>query len=157
MNAPVSHRLRLDIQGLRALAVLLVIFAHALDFPSGGFIGVDVFFVISGFVITGLLLREHQRRGRISLKTFYIKRAKRIAPAAVLVITVTTIAGFALFSLDQFRSLWKDAVASTLFFANWRMAATGTDYFQQGLPPSPLQHYWSLSVEEQFYLIWPSR
>lgn len=129
---------------------------HILLIPSGGYIGVDVFFVISGFVITGLLLRQIDRTGRIAFGAFYRQRARRILPAASLVIATTALLGFVLLPAERVRQLWGDAIAATFFAANWRMAAEETDYFQQGLPPSPLQHYWSLSIEEQFYFVWPA-
>lgn len=150
-----THSFRPDIQGLRAVAVGAVVLDHLFGWPNGGFIGVDVFFVISGFLITGLLLKEYERRGTISFWTFYQRRVKRIIPAATLVLAATIGASFLLLSPSRFRETAWDALASFGFVANWRFAATGTDYFQEGLPPSPLQHYWSLSVEEQFYFVWP--
>ena len=146
---------RTDVQGLRAVAVLAVIADHLIGWPRAGFVGVDVFFVISGFLITGLLLREYERTGTISFPAFYARRAKRILPAAVLVLLVTVCASFALLGTERFRSVAGDAVLSFLFVGNWHFARQGVDYFQESLPPSPLQHYWSLAVEEQFYLVWP--
>jgi peptidoglycan/LPS O-acetylase OafA/YrhL len=146
---------RLDIQGLRAIAVMLVIANHLFGWPSGGFIGVDVFFVISGFLISGHLLREHERTKRISLADFYRRRIRRIVPAAATVLVVTTTASFALFSTGRATSVCLDALWAVLFGANWHFAAVGTDYMQASGPISPIQHFWSLSVEEQFYLLWP--
>src|SRR4051794_36455546 len=147
---------RQDIQGLRALAVLLVILDHAGIGPfRGGFIGVDVFFVISGFLITGLLVSEAERTGRTSLLGFYARRARRILPAATLVILVTVFAGIYLLSAVEASGAIKDALWATFFAANFKLAHDGTDYFQNDTPPSPLQHYWSLAVEEQFYVVWP--
>jgi peptidoglycan/LPS O-acetylase OafA/YrhL len=148
-----SHRR--DIQGLRAVAVLAVLLDHLFGWPRGGFVGVDIFFVISGFLITGLLLREHERTGTISFRSFYERRVKRILPASVLVLFVTAVAGSLLFPVTRALSTLGDALWSMVFMANWRFALTGTDYFQEGTLPSPLQHYWSLGVEEQFYLVWP--
>lgn len=148
--------IRADVQGLRAVAVVLVVLNHVFGWPTGGYIGVDVFFVISGFVITSLLLREVGRTGSISLANFYRRRARRILPAASVVIAVTALSSAALLPADRVAQVWGDAVAATLFSANWRMIWLQTDYFQQGLPPSPLQHYWSLSIEEQFYFVWPA-
>lgn len=150
-----QKKFRADIQGLRAFAVVVVVLDHLVEWPSGGFVGVDVFFVISGFLITGHLLREWERTQRISFKDFYRRRAKRLLPAAVTVIVVTTVTSFLLFTGSRAWSIFWDAVSSLLFFGNWRFAATETDYFQADGPISPLQHFWSLAVEEQFYFVWP--
>ena len=147
---------RRDIQGLRALAVGLVILDHVMLRPSGGFVGVDVFFVVSGFLITGLLVREHIRSGRISFRGFYVRRARRILPVSTLVLVLTVSFAFLLYSAQRAASVFVDGVWAALFAANWRMALTNVDYFQSTLAPSPLQHYWSLSVEEQFYFVWPA-
>lgn len=151
---PVRHQ-RPDIQGLRALAVVLVIANHVTAVPAGGFIGVDVFFVISGFLITGLLVRERERTGRISFVAFYRRRVRRILPAALVVTAVTVLVGFVAFARVRFDALVVDAIWATLFSANWRLVLTGTDYLHATDALSPLQHYWSLSVEEQFYFVWP--
>ncbi|WP_368499424.1 acyltransferase family protein [Herbiconiux sp. A18JL235] len=151
MKSQVRH----DIQGLRALAVIAVILDHVLGWPSGGFVGVDVFFVLSGFLITGLLLREAERDGRVSLTGFFGRRVRRIAPAAVLVLVATTVTAWFLFNQPRFWSTVGDAVSALLLVSNWRFAAEGTDYFSAGDAVSPLQHFWTLSVEEQFYLVWP--
>ncbi|WP_256983874.1 acyltransferase family protein [Rhodococcus sp. 15-649-2-2] len=147
---------RPDIQGLRMVAVMLVVLSHLFDWPRGGFIGVDVFFVISGFLITGSLLHTQERYGRISFANFYRRRIRRIVPAATLVLLATVIASYLILSATRAKSTLLDAGASFLFFANWRFAAEGTDYFTAGNGVSPLQHYWSLSVEEQFYFVWPA-
>ena len=146
---------RHDIQGLRAVAVLAVVLNHLLEWPRGGFVGVDVFFVISGFLITGLLLREHDRTGHISFLDFYRRRVKRIMPAAVVVLVVTLIGARLIFLETRFRASVVDSVWALFFSANWRFASASTDYFEQNRPVSPVQHFWSLSVEEQFYLVWP--
>ncbi|GGO58789.1 acyltransferase [Microbacterium nanhaiense] len=153
MSAPTTQRR--DIQGLRAVAVVAVIAAHVTHVPQGGFVGVDVFFVISGFLITGLLLRETARTGTISFRRFYERRAKRILPAAVIVLAATVAASFALLGSAGGKGVALDALFSAFFAGNWRFAFEGVDYFAQGTPPSPLQHFWSLGVEEQFYLVWP--
>lgn len=155
VKRPKVTTFRPDIQGLRALAVVAVIADHFLGWPSGGFVGVDVFFVISGFLITSLLLREHARSGTISFTGFYLRRAKRIMPAALVVIIATIGASYLLLNTTRFNSTIWDGVWATLFGANWRFAILGTDYFQLGGAISPLQHYWSLAVEEQFYFVWP--
>ncbi|MGC5050445.1 acyltransferase family protein [Micromonospora sp. DT48] len=146
---------RPDIQGLRAFAVVVVILDHVLHWPAGGFVGVDVFFVISGFLITNLLLTEHGRTGRISFADFYRRRVRRILPLAVLVLVTTYLASSLLFLGERARSTAWDTLYAALFTANWRFAAVGTDYWQTDGPVSPLRHYWSLAVEEQFYLVWP--
>ena len=148
---------RPDIQGVRALAVLLVVANHlAPGSLPGGYIGVDVFFVVSGYLITSLLLGEASRSGRISLARFYARRARRIIPAATVVTVVTVVGSLLTLSLVRVQTILTDAVWATLFAANIRMASVGTDYFAQGEPPSPLRHYWSLAVEEQYYLLWPA-
>ena len=149
-----SH-VRGDIEGLRAVAVLLVIADHLVGWPSGGFIGVDVFFVISGFLITGLLLRGHRDRGRISFADFYRRRVRRILPASVLVLVVTAVAAHVVFFGSRARATLDDALWSFLFAGNWHFALEGTDYLQAEGPVSPLRHFWSLAVEEQFYVVWP--
>ncbi|GAB2762717.1 SGNH hydrolase domain-containing protein [Nocardioides salsibiostraticola] len=145
-----------DIQGIRALAVLAVMFNHASLGPlPGGYVGVDVFFVVSGFLITQLLLREGHRTFRVSLAGFYARRARRILPAASLVLVSTVVFSVATLSyLDSIR-VAKDAVWSALFAANINFGVQGADYFSQDAGTSPLQHYWSLAVEEQFYVVWP--
>ncbi|MBT0769516.1 acyltransferase [Kineosporia sp. J2-2] len=148
-----SHRS--DIQGLRAVAVLMVLLYHTGLGPSGGFIGVDVFFVLSGFLITGLLIREHDRTGRIALLTFWARRARRLLPAGVLVLLVTCLVARWWLPAARWESIGQDAIAASAYFINWRLAAGSVDYLSEGAAASPLQHYWSLAIEEQFYLAWP--
>ena len=147
---------RPDIEGLRGLAVLLVVIFHAgLPLP-GGFIGVDVFFVISGFLITGLLLREREQTGRIDLLAFYARRVRRLLPAALVVLLVTLPVAYALFApLDRGQMVW-DGAAAALSVGNIRFALAEGDYFANLAAPSPFLHFWSLAVEEQFYLVWPA-
>ena len=145
---------RRDIQGLRALAVLAVVAHHLTDWPRGGFIGVDVFFVVSGFLITGLLVRERTRTGRISFAQFYRRRVRRLMPTALLVVVATVLASVTVLSRSRAEGVAVDGLWSAAFAANWRFAAVGTDYFNSDAT-SPLQHYWSLAVEEQFYVVWP--
>ena len=146
-----------DIQGLRAVAVLLVAFGHAgVPFLRGGFVGVDVFFVLSGFLITGILLAEAERGRSISLAGFYARRARRILPAAALTLLVTDLAAGHLLNFVRARQVVSDSVWAAAFGANIHFARQGSDYFAQAQPPSPLQHFWTLSVEEQFYLVWPT-
>ncbi|WP_366847836.1 acyltransferase [Mycolicibacterium sp.] len=141
---------------MRAVAVLAVFADHLFGWPSGGFVGVDIFFVLSGFFITGLLIRERTATGTISFQDFYVRRVKRILPSAVLVLVVTVILSYLLLPAIRARSTLLDSLYAALFVANFRFEALGADYFQQGQPPSPLQHYWSLSIEEQFYFVWPA-
>jgi peptidoglycan/LPS O-acetylase OafA/YrhL len=149
-----SHRA--DIQGLRAVAVLLVVLAHAgVGFLAGGFVGVDVFFVLSGFLITGLLLAEARANGSVSMLEFYVRRARRILPAAALTLLVTNVAAVLLLNFVRARDAVHDSLGAAAFSANFRFAERGVDYFAQADPPSPVLHYWSLSVEEQFYVVWP--
>ncbi|QTX05253.1 acyltransferase family protein [Agromyces archimandritae] len=154
-NRPPRGPVRADIQGLRAFAVLVVIANHLFRQPQGGFVGVDVFFVISGYLITAHMLRELESHGRLSFADFYRRRARRIIPAATATIVVTVIAAAVLLPRSRAIQAGIDGVWAFFFGANWRALATDTDYFQLGLPPSPFQHFWSLSVEEQFYFVWP--
>ncbi|MGA8848158.1 MAG: acyltransferase, partial [Nocardioides sp.] len=151
-----STRFRGDVQGLRAVAVVLVILAHA-GFAGlqGGYVGVDVFFVISGFLITGLLVREATDTGSVSLLGFYARRARRILPAATVVLVGTVIASAIFLPVLRTAEIFTDAVWAAFFAANVRFASVETDYFATDQPVSPLQHYWSLAVEEQFYVVWP--
>jgi peptidoglycan/LPS O-acetylase OafA/YrhL len=147
---------RPDIEGLRAVAILAVLAHHAgLPGVTGGFVGVDIFFVISGFLITGLLVREYSSSGRIDLPAFYGRRARRLLPAALLVILVTVAGAWFILPSIDLPTVAGDGAAAALYVSNYRFALTATDYFAQGVQPSPLLHYWSLGVEEQFYFFWP--
>ena len=148
---------RPDIEGLRAVAVLLVLAYHARipGFP-GGYIGVDVFYVVSGFLITGLIVRELRATGRVDLLTFYARRARRLLPAALVVIALTVIASAIVLPPLRVPDVAADGAAAALYVSNIRFAAQATDYLQAELDPSPLLHFWSLGVEEQFYLFWPA-
>jgi len=146
---------RPDIEGLRAVAVLGVVGYHAaLPVMPGGYVGVDVFFVISGYLITGLLLAQIDRAGRFSLAEFYGRRARRILPAAGVVLLVTAVASVLLLPPLRQRDVAYDLLASALNVGNWRFIAVQTNYLAAGQAPSPVLHYWSLGVEEQFYLLW---
>ncbi|MEY2553429.1 MAG: hypothetical protein QOC57_1289, partial [Ilumatobacteraceae bacterium] len=154
----VDDEFRPDIEGLRAIAVIAVILFHVrITRFSGGFVGVDVFFVLSGFLITRLLLREVASTGSISLSRFWARRARRLLPASCAVVVVTVLASQLLLSPIAQRPLATDAVAAGGFVINFVFAARLGDYFasQLGRTPSPLLHFWSLAVEEQFYLFWP--
>jgi peptidoglycan/LPS O-acetylase OafA/YrhL len=155
-EAESGRRFRPDIEGLRAIAIVAVLLAHAgVPFLAGGYVGVDVFFVISGFLITGLLVRELEGTGTISLRGFYARRAKRLLPlSAVLLVTVGVLSMILLSPLRN-TEVAGDIIASALYVANWHFAAQSVDYFAQGLEPSPVLHLWSLAIEEQFYVVWP--
>jgi peptidoglycan/LPS O-acetylase OafA/YrhL len=147
---------RRDIQGLRAVAVTLVVLAHCgVGTFAGGYVGVDVFFVVSGFLITSLLLGELAASGRVSVRDFYARRALRLLPAATLVIVATLVGSRQWLSKVRFTEYAGDALASGLYAVNFRLAKSGTDYLNADNPPSPFQHFWSLAVEEQFYVVWP--
>ncbi|MFV0495123.1 acyltransferase family protein [Mycobacterium sp.] len=143
------------LDGLRAIAVALVLLKHG-GVPGfgGGFVGVDIFFVLSGFLITSLILDELGRTGRIDLTGFWIRRARRLLPALVLMVLAVG-ALHELLPSQSLNGLRGDVIAAFCWLANWRFVTQQTDYFTQGAPPSPLQHTWSLGVEEQYYLVWP--
>ncbi len=150
-----QRELRADIQGLRALAVISVVLFHI--WPQalpGGYVGVDVFFVISGYLITGMLFRELQDTGRISLLKFYERRMKRLLPAASLVLIVVALAT-PLLPPARWEETSIGILASALYVENWHLAWLAVDYLGAENSPSPVQHYWSLSIEEQFYILWP--
>jgi peptidoglycan/LPS O-acetylase OafA/YrhL len=149
-----AYRPALD--GVRALAVAAVLLFHGgVAFLPGGFLGVDAFFVLSGFLITSLLLAERAHRGRIALTAFWGRRARRLLPALVVVLVVVAVVGRFTLPPVELRLLRGDALSALGYVANWRMVFRGTDYFAQTAAPSPLQHTWSLGIEEQFYLLWP--
>jgi peptidoglycan/LPS O-acetylase OafA/YrhL len=147
---------RPDIQGLRALAVVLVILSHAgVPGLAGGYVGVDVFFVISGFVITGLLWRQPPRHVRQNLAYFYQRRIRRIVPAATMTLVVTVIVARVMLGANFDVRLLEDVRWAALFAANFRFIETSSNYFVPGVAPSLVTHFWSLGVEEQFYLCYP--
>ena len=144
---------RPDVDGLRGVAIVLVLLFHGTKICPGGFIGVDVFFTISGFLITGLLLDE-QQRGGIRIVDFWIRRVRRLLPAATLMVLATLVAGFFIMFPEDYDALAKSAVAQQLFSSNvyfWRKA----EYFDGSAELKPLLHTWSLAVEEQFYVAYP--
>ena len=152
-----QKRFRPDIEGLRAVAVLAVVLFHA-EVPGvgGGYVGVDVFFVISGFLITGLLWREANTTGTVRLRRFYGARARRLLPASATVGVVTMVASVVLLPPLQVKSVMWDGITSALYVGNYWFIMRGVDYFASHKALSPFQHYWSLGVEEQFYLVWPA-
>ncbi|RIQ20880.1 acyltransferase [Jiangella rhizosphaerae] len=151
-----AQRFRGDIQGLRAVAVIAVLGFHAgLPFMSGGFVGVDVFFVISGFLITGLIDREIGRTGRLSLTRFWARRVRRLLPATAVVLAAVAVITMVVLPVTRWASIAWDIATSALYVVNWRLADQSVNYLASDDAPSPVQHFWSLAVEEQFYLVWP--
>ncbi len=154
---------RNDIEGLRGIAVLLVVLSHLeISGFEGGFIGVDIFFVISGFLITSLICNEYAssqeavgKKGSFSLTAFYLRRVRRIVPLSLFVLVSTSVASYLLFNSARFDRIFTDSIWAALFAANIRFIRLATDYFQQGFTVSPIQHYWLLAVEEQFYMFFP--
>ncbi|MCA0293280.1 MAG: acyltransferase [Actinobacteria bacterium] len=154
-SAP-TRGFRPDVEGLRAIAVLTVMWFHArLPGLPGGFAGVDIFFVISGFLITGQLVREVERDGRVSLPRFYARRAKRLFPAAATVLVTTGLLTATVLSRIDRHDFGGDIVAAAAYVVNWRLADRSVDYLAEDVGASPVQHFWSLAVEEQFYIVWP--
>ncbi len=147
---------RPEIQALRAIAVAtVVVFHYWPGLITGGYVGVDVFFAISGFLITGHLVREVERTAKVSLPGFWARRARRILPAALLVLLFCAVATYFWVPLNLWEQFFGEIRASTLYVENWNLAAQAVDYLGAENRPSPVQHYWSLSVEEQFYIVWP--
>lgn len=145
-----------DIEGLRGIAVGAVLLSHAgVPLASGGYVGVDVFFVISGFLITGLLVRELERSGTISIPRFYARRVRRLLPLAALVLATVVVLSQLAFSPVTNELVAKDVLAAAVYVVNWRFVSQAVDYFAQDAAASPVQHYWTLAIEEQFYVVWP--
>ncbi|WP_306878039.1 acyltransferase family protein [Paenarthrobacter nicotinovorans] len=154
--SPTKPAFRTDIQGLRAVAVLLVVLFHAkVPWLPGGFVGVDVFFVISGFLITAGIVKELRRDGKLSITGFYARRIARILPASTVAILVTLGATWILLPQTRWEQIGGDSLASALYYVNWLFAGNAVNYMAQDAAESPLQHFWSLAVEEQFYVVWP--
>ncbi len=154
---PVVRGRRPALDGMRAIAVAAVVVYHLDDqLLPGGFVGVDLFFVLSGYLITALLVRERASEGSISLRGFWRRRIRRLWPLAWTVLALVALAGlFGVWTPDQQRLLPGETVAALANVANWWQAAHG-GYVEQFVAPSPLRHFWSLAVEEQFYLVWPA-
>ncbi|MDT4987965.1 MAG: hypothetical protein QOI74_2059, partial [Micromonosporaceae bacterium] len=151
-----GYAYRPPLDGVRGVAVAAVVAFHGgVRQLSGGFLGVDAFFVLSGFLITSLLLAEHARTGRVALAAFWGRRARRLLPALLTVLIAVAVASRYLLPPVEIGLLRGDALAALGYVANWRMIYRGGDYFTQTAAPSPLQHTWSLGIEEQFYLLWP--
>lgn len=151
-----QNQIRTDIQGLRAIAVLLVLVFHV--WPSamtGGYVGVDVFFVISGFLITGLLVREFERSETISLRLFYARRIRRLLPAASATLLAIAIATTVWLPQAMWSDIGKEILASGFYVQNLLLVVRSVDYLALEEAAGPVQHYWSLSIEEQFYVLWP--
>lgn len=154
---PAQQGKRRDIQGLRMIAVVAVFACHLSGWPPGGFIGVDVFLVISGFLITGNLLRTAEATGNVSFRSFYWNRVRRIVPTATVILILTYLVSTLVFLPFRSEKVGVDALFAFFFMSNWWFAYQGTDYFRAAANTvSPLQQYWSLSVEEQFYFVWPA-
>ncbi|WP_176693209.1 acyltransferase family protein [Arenimonas terrae] len=148
---------RPDIQGLRAIAVGVVLVFHIWpQWLPGGYVGVDAFFVISGYLITSLLARELEARNDISMRGFYGRRVRRLLPAASLVLVFTAVATLLVAPRFKWMEVAQDIVASALYAQNWRLMANSVDYLAAEEAVGPLQHFWSLAIEEQFYIVWPA-
>lgn len=169
-----DHGFRPDIEGLRSIAIIPVLAYHVAQFVSptaapgpltfitsvlgritGGFLGVDVFFVISGFLITGLLVREAEKTGRVHFGRFYARRARRILPAATVTLLVTLVASLLILPAARAASTAVDVLWAALFNADVHFARSGVDYMGEATAPSPVLHFWSLNDEEKFYVVWP--
>jgi peptidoglycan/LPS O-acetylase OafA/YrhL len=150
---PARHLPALD--GLRGLALLGVLFFHANGLLPGGYLGVDLFFVLSGFLITSLLLSEHQRKGHITLSAFWIRRARRLFPAVLSLMPAIAIYSHFFAKSEELATIRGDALATLAYVANWRTIFSHKSYWDLFATPSPLEHTWSLSIEEQFYVVWP--
>jgi peptidoglycan/LPS O-acetylase OafA/YrhL len=149
----IAHVPGLD--GLRGLAVCGVLLFHANGLLRGGYLGVDLFFVLSGFLITSILVREHEKSGTIDLKAFWVRRARRLLPALLSLIPAIALYARTLAAKDELPGLRADALATIGYVANWRAILARRSYWEMFTAPSPLEHTWSLAIEEQFYVVWP--
>jgi peptidoglycan/LPS O-acetylase OafA/YrhL len=147
---------RPDIEGLRGIAILLVVFFHCgLPGFSGGFVGVDVFFVLSGFLITGLLVKEIKETSRLDLLRFYARRARRLLPASALTLVATLLIGAMILAPHELDNTGRASRAAALYASNIFFDKNAGDYFAADVKSNPMLHTWSLAVEEQFYFFWP--
>jgi len=154
--APPRNNKRLDIQGLRAVAVLAVVLDHVGTFHiPGGFVGVDIFFVISGFLITSHLVRGATTEGRVGFAEFYANRVRRLVPAATATLVFCIVITRWVLPSTRWADFAAEIMGSSLYVENWVLAGNSVDYMTQDSLPSPVQHFWSLAVEEQFYIVWP--
>src|ERR1700733_9494061 len=152
-----GNAFRPDIEGLRAVAILLVVGCHCgISWCAGGFVGVDVFFVLSGYLISGLLQSEYRASSRIDLPRFFARRARSLLPAGNVVLLATTLAAAALFAPQELACTGRAARAAALYVSNVFFDRSASDYFAPQVEGNPLLHTWSLGVEEQFYLVWPA-
>ena len=148
---------RPDIEGMRAIAIVSVLLAHAgVAIFAGGYVGVDVFFVISGYLITRLLLGEFGRDNTISIRRFYARRAKRLLPQSAMLLVFVCVLSLIIFSPVRAIETSGDVISAAFYVANWHFAQQSVNYFAQGNEPSPVLHLWSLAIEEQFYVVWPT-
>ena len=152
-RASISHVPALD--GLRGAALLGVLFFHADGALKGGYLGVDLFFVLSGYLITSILLAEHDATGKIVLSTFWVRRARRLFPALLSLMPAVAAYAWLLARADELKGIRADALATLGYVANWRAIFSHKSYWELFASPSPLEHTWSLSIEEQFYVVWP--
>ncbi|MEN9714913.1 MAG: O-acetyltransferase OatA, partial [Actinomycetota bacterium] len=151
-----NHGVRADIQALRALAIASVLIFHVWPTAlTGGYVGVDIFFVISGYLITGQLWRQEQRTGKVDFTDFWARRARRLLPASLLAILLTTIGTFLFTTPSWFIKVQDEGLGATLYAQNWVLISKVTNYLTDDGTKSPFQHFWSLSVEEQYYIFWP--
>src|SRR5437763_4001920 len=149
------HRYVPGLDGLRAVAVLCVIAYHiGAPWARGGMLGVGVFFTLSGYLITDLLLEHYRRNGDLGLGQFWLRRARRLLPALFLMLAVVSV-WVAVFDASQLDAVRRQVISGAFYFANWSTIAAHGSYFSRFAAPLPLDHLWSLSIEEQFYLVWP--
>ena len=152
----IDHTYRANLDGLRSVAVYLVLLFHTgLGWAEGGFIGVDLFFVLSGFLVSTVLLDEIEQTGGLRVGRFYARRVRRLLPAAVVVVVATAATFTVIWSIVRRLEIISDAQSSLLYYANWHFLAASGDYFAADTEKSPYLHFWSLAIEEQYYIVFP--